>query len=84
MEIKLEGRQTREGIIVIASAKELSLTENQDQAWTEVFGDKFDDIYKYFKEQFNSDRHVSDHNECEKLIEEFEQKQMTNEKKPTA
>lgn len=67
-----------ERIIVIASAKELSIIENQDQSWTEVFGDKFDDLYKYFKEQFNSDRFVSDQNECEKLIDEFEQNQLTN------
>lgn len=73
-----------ERIIVIVSAKELSLIENQDQSWTEVFGDKFDDLYKYFKEQFNSDRFVSDQNECEKLIDEFEQNQLTNERKPTA
>jgi hypothetical protein len=73
-----------ERIILLVSAKELSITENQDQAWIEVFGNKFDDLYKYFKEQFNSDRYVSDHNECEKLIDEYEQKQQTNERKPTA
>jgi len=73
-----------ERIIVIVSAKDLSLTENQDKAWKEVFGDKFNSLYKYFKEQFDSDRYVSDHNECEKLIDEFEQIQLTNERKPTA
>lgn len=72
-----------ERIIVIASAKELSITENQDQSWTEVFGDKFDDLYEYFKAQFDSERFVSDHNECEKLIDEYQQK-LTNERKPTA
>jgi len=73
-----------ERIIVIVSAKELRIIENQDQSWTAVFGDKFDDLYKYFKEQFNSERFVSDQNECEKLIEEFEQNQRTNERKPNA
>lgn len=73
-----------ERIIVIVSAKDLIVTENQDQAWTEVFGNKSATLYKYFKEQFNSDRYVSDHNECEKLIDEFEQNQLTNERKPTA
>lgn len=73
-----------ERIIVIASAKKMSITENQDQAWSEVFGDKFNSHYKYFKEQFDGDRYVSDHNECEKLIDEFEQNQLTNERKPTA
>jgi len=73
-----------ERIILIVSAKSLNISESQDQAWTEVFGNKFDELYKYFKEQFNSDRYVSDHNECEKLIDEYEQKQLTNERKPTA
>lgn len=73
-----------ERIIVIVSAKDLIITENQDQAWTEVFGEKYNSLYKYFKEQFDSDRYVSDHNECEKLIDEFEQIKLTNEKKPTA
>ena len=61
-----------ERIIVIVSAKYLSITENQDQSWTDVFGDKFNSHYKYFKKQFDSDRFVSDHNECEKLIDELE------------
>ena len=73
-----------ERIIVIISANNLTLKENQDQSWTEIFGDKFDELYKYFKEQFDSDRYVSDQNECEKLIDEFEQNQLTNERKPTA
>jgi hypothetical protein len=80
----LKDNKPGERIIVIASAKDLCLTENQDQAWAEVFGDRFDDLYRYFKEQFDSDRYVSDHNECEKLIEEFEQNKKTNERKPTA
>jgi hypothetical protein len=73
-----------ERIIVIVSANNLTLTENQDQSWTEIFGDKFDELYKYFKEQFDSNRYVSDQNECEKLIDEFEQSKLTNERKPTA
>lgn len=73
-----------ERIIVIVSAKDLTITENQDQAWQDIFGDKFNSLYKYFKKQFDSDRYVSNHNECEKLIDEFEQNQLTNEIKPTA
>lgn len=73
-----------ERIIGIVSANNLTLTENQDQSWTEIFGNKFDELYKYFKEQFDSYRYVSDQNECEKLIDEFEQNQLTNERKPTA
>ncbi len=61
-----------ERIIVIASAQDIILNEKQDKAWNEIFGNKYNDYYKYFKEQFDSERYVSDHNECEKLITEFE------------
>ena len=72
----LEEDKPGERIIVIASGQDLVINENQDKAWTETFGHDYDKIYDYFKGQFNSDRYVSDHNECEKLIEEFEN--MTN------
>ena len=71
-----------EEIIVIVSGKDLTINENQDKAWIETFGHDYDKIYDYFKGQFNSDRYVSDLNECEKLIDEFEK--MTNKQKPTA
>jgi len=61
-----------ERIIVIASAKDIILTENQDKAWNKIFGNEYNDYYQYFKEQFDSERYVSDHNECGKLITEFE------------
>ena len=78
---KLKERQG-ERIIVIVSAKNLTITESQDNAWTEVFGHEYDEIYEYFKQQFDSDRYVSDHNECEKLLDEIENKMKA--KKPTA
>ena len=67
-----------ERIITIVSAKKLTLIENQDQAWMEVFGHEYDELYMYFKEQFNSDRYVSDHAECEKLIDDFDQSKKPN------
>lgn len=72
-----------ERIIIIVSAKNLNVKENQDQAWTEIFGHEYDELYRYFKEQFDSDRYVSDHNECEKLIDEYDRQRMKNLKKPT-
>jgi len=62
-----------ERIIVIVSAQKLTITENQDNAWKKIFGNKFDELYEYFKQQFDSNRYVSDQNECEKLIDEYEQ-----------
>lgn len=61
-----------ERIIVIASAQNIILTENQDEAWNEIFEKKYDEYYEYFKSHFDSDRYVSDQNECEILITEFD------------
>lgn len=69
-----------ERIIVTVSANILTLTENQYQSWTEIFGNKFDKLYRYFEEQFDSGRYISDQNECEKLIDEFEQNKLMNER----
>lgn len=73
-----------ERIIIIVSAKDITVTENQDEAWQHIFGAKYNSHYHYFKEQFDNERYVSDRNECEKLIAEFEQNQMTNERKSNA
>ena len=50
----------REKIVIIASCKELIVTENQDQAWNKIFGNKYNNHYKYFKEQFDSERYILD------------------------
>jgi hypothetical protein len=62
-----------EPIILIVSANKLKIAENQDKSWKDLFGDMYNDFYKYFKEQFNNNRYVSDYHECVKLIDEFEQ-----------
>ncbi|MCB9261775.1 MAG: hypothetical protein H6607_05310 [Flavobacteriales bacterium] len=67
-------------ILAMVSAKELKLIENQDKAWNEIFEKTYDNYYQYFKEQFESDRYVSDYSECLKVIDEFE----LRIKKPTA
>ena len=59
-------------IIVIVSAKNISLTENQDEAWFKLFGNKYDRYYNYFKQQFDSDRYVSDMQICTDLIDELD------------
>ena len=38
----LDTEKPGERIIVIASAKNIVLTENQDKAWNEIFGNKYD------------------------------------------
>jgi hypothetical protein len=61
-----------ERIILIVSAKEFSLTENQDNAWQKIFGSQYDNYYNYFKQQFDSDRYVSDQHICSELIDELD------------
>jgi hypothetical protein len=61
-----------ERIIVIVSAKDLSITENQDEAFHKLFGDNYDKYYNYFKQQFDSERYVSDGHICTELIEELD------------
>ena len=59
-------------IIVIVSAKELLITENQDEAFHNLFGNRYDKYYNYFKQQFDSDRYVSDGHICSELIDEMD------------
>jgi hypothetical protein len=61
-----------ERIIVIVSANDLSITENQDEAFHKLFGNKYDKYYNYFKQQFDSDRYVSDGHICFELIDELD------------
>lgn len=60
-----------ERIIVFVSAKEFSVTENQGSAWQMVFGNKYDNYYNYFKQQFDSGRYVSDFSNCLQLVDEL-------------
>ena len=73
-----------ESIVLIVSADQLNLIEKQDQAWNEIFGNKYDEYYQYFKTQFERDRDVSSYGQCLKLIEEYKKKQKEKIKKPTA
>ena len=66
-------------ILVLVSAKEMKLIENQDKAWSEIFGKNYDNYYQYFMEEFESARYVSDYSECLKLVDELRLKR----KKPT-
>ncbi len=60
--------------LIIVSANALRLTENQDSAWNEIFGKTYDDYYRYFKEQFESERYVSDYSTCLTLVDEYDLK----------
>jgi hypothetical protein len=60
--------------ILLLTATDIIITEQQDIAWQQTFGSDFDDYYKYFKQQFDSDRYVSDHHKCLELIDEYDSK----------
>jgi hypothetical protein len=61
-----------ERILLLVFANELKLSEEQGKVWSEVFGNQFDGFYRYFIEQFESDRYVSDFSICLKLVDEYE------------
>lgn len=57
-------------ILVLIDATNICLTEQQDQAWHNIFGNKYNKHYQYFKEQLKTGRFLADMNECLKLIGE--------------
>ena len=66
-----------ENIILIVVANEIIVTEKQLETWFEIFGNKYDRYYNYFREQFISGRFVSDQHICLELIEELIKKSTT-------
>jgi hypothetical protein len=58
--------------VVRISAKEFYIIEKQEEAWRQIFGNTYDGHYEYFKQQFNSERYVSDFHNCLALVDEFD------------
>jgi len=52
--------------------KNITLTELQDNAWSEIFGNAYDNYYKYFKTQLDTGRYLSDQSNCYELYDEYE------------
>lgn len=73
-----EGDKPGERYVLLLTASEIEVIEKQDLAWQQTFGSDFDNYYEYFKQQFNSDRFVSDQNICQELIEEYNTKTSIN------
>jgi hypothetical protein len=61
-------------ILILMTVKNINTNEFQDNAWENIFGDKYDDYYKYFKSQLETGRYLSDQSLCEQLIDEFDNK----------
>ena len=49
-----------QNILILMSVKNITLTELQDNAWKEIFGNTYDNYYKYFKTQLDTGRYLSD------------------------
>jgi hypothetical protein len=62
-------------ILILLSAKSILLTEQQDKAWKDLFGDKYNDCFNYFKTQFDKGRYLSDFTKCKELVDEFYRQQ---------
>jgi len=59
-------------ILILMSVKNIVLTELQDNAWTEIFGNAYDNYYEYFKMQLETGRYLSDQPNCYELYNEYE------------
>ncbi|MNY31267.1 hypothetical protein D3C86_1654230 [compost metagenome] len=59
-------------ILILMSVKNIILTELQDNAWTEIFGNAYDNYYEYFKTQLETGRYLSDQPNCYELYNEYE------------
>jgi hypothetical protein len=59
-------------ILILMSVKNITVTELQDNAWKELFGNAYDKYYKYFKTQLDTGRYLSDQSNCYELYDEYE------------
>jgi hypothetical protein len=59
-------------ILILIRANDIILTEQQDSAWLEIFGNIYDDYYKYFRSQLETKRYLSDQHICNILVDEFD------------
>jgi hypothetical protein len=69
---KSKGKKPGQNILLLISATDIIVAEQQDLAWNKLFGTEFDGYYQYFKNQFDSERYVSDQHICLQLIEEYD------------
>lgn len=59
-------------IFILMGVKNITLEELQGNAWTEIFGNAYDNYYKYFKTQRETGRYLSDQSNCYELYDECE------------
>lgn len=59
-------------IIILIKAETIEVTELQDEYWNNLFSNKFDNYYHFFKSELENGRFLSDQNLCYKLYDEIE------------
>lgn len=59
-------------ILILMSVRIITLTELQDNAWAEIFGNTYDNYYTYFKTELATGRYLSDQSNCNELLDEYE------------
>jgi hypothetical protein len=69
---KGEKRKPGQEFILHLTASGINIKEGQDLAWQQIFGSSFDEYYKYFKQEFDTDRYLSDQHICLELIDEYD------------
>ena len=55
------------------TAKAVSVTERQEEAWRVLFGGRFLEEYHYFQQQFAAGRPLNSDAECQQVYDEFQQ-----------
>jgi hypothetical protein len=69
-------RKPSQQILILMTVKNIRVTELQDEAWTEIFGNAYDNYYQYFKAQLETGRYLSDQPSCYELYAEYEASQV--------
>ena len=64
------GKQPGKHILILMRVKEIILSELQDNAWADIFGNAYDKYYEYFKSQREAGRYLSDQSTLYKLYDE--------------
>jgi hypothetical protein len=64
--------ETGQYILILLSAKSISVYEQQASAWREIFGNCFDAHYSYFRTQFENGRYLGSQSIAYELFDEVE------------
>jgi hypothetical protein len=61
-----------QSLLILMDAKDISVIEGQENAWSQIFNNEYMNYYQYFKSQFLIERYLSDQTICKELIDEYD------------